>query len=295
MQREREGEILVVLLSVLESLFPIFSIFTIVLIGSIYSYAFVIVIATIVLGIILTAQKGWHTLLLRDAQKELLLTSLYITILFLLLFISLRYTTAGNVAVLMFLQLLFSYLYFNVLGSEKLTPLHTKGAFLMGLGAIVMLFPDEFVFNPGDVLALTAAAIAPIANLYQKRAREYVGTITILSYRNLAALPFLFLAASIFEPFPQRDKLIAAMPYLLANGILVYVVAKIFWVEALHRISITKMSAMIALVPIFTLIFAYLIFGEIPSLQQIAGIFPILAGGYMVTRPVVPISNISER
>jgi drug/metabolite transporter (DMT)-like permease len=291
MQKEREGEILMIMLSVLESLFPIFSLFSIALVGAIYSYAFVVVIATVVLSVILTVRKEWRSLFLPEAQKDLLFTSLYITLLFLLLFISLRYTTAGNVAVLIFLQLLFSYLYFNVLGSEKMTPLHTIGASLMGIGAIVMLFPEDLYFNIGDGMALAAAAIAPIANLYQKRARKHVGTIAILTYRNLVALPVLFLMAFFLEPMVQKEKLISAMPYLLANGILVYVIAKIFWIEALHRISITKMSAMIALIPIFTLVSAYFILGEIPKIQQILGIFPILVGGYLITKPAVTVSS----
>ena len=290
MQKEREGEILMVMLSILESLFPIFSLFSIALIGAIYSYAFVVVIATVILVTILITKKGWKTLFIPEAQKDLLLTSFFITMLFLLLFISLRYTTAGNVAVLIFLQLLFSYLYFNIFGSEKLTPLHMLGAFVMGAGAIIMLFPEDLQFNLGDGMALAAAAIAPIANLYQKRARAHVGSITILTYRNLVALPVLFLMALLFEPLPEQEKLIDALPYLLANGILVYVIAKIFWIEALHRISITKMSAMIALIPLFTLITAYFILNEVPMMQQLLGIVPILIGGYLITRPASAVS-----
>lgn len=285
MRKEREGEIFMVILSVLESMFPIFSLFSIALIGAIFSYMYVVLIASMILLTILIIKKEFSTLFVPKAQKELLLTSFFITLLFLLLFMSLRYTTAGNIAVLIFLQLFFSYLYFNIFGSERMTVLHTIGALTMGVGAFIMLFPGEFHFNIGDAMALTAAAIAPIANLYQKRARAYVGTITILTYRNLIALPFLFAIASTFEPIPTQGRLLDALPYLLANAILIYVIAKIFWIEALHRISITKMSAMVALIPLFTLFFAYLILNEIPTLRQLIGIIPILLGGYLITRP----------
>lgn len=273
-----------VLISILESLFPIISLFSIVLVGAIYSYAFVLVIATIILISLLIYKKQWLSLLNPKAQKDMLLTSLFITTLFLLLFLSLRYTTAGNVAVLLFMQLLFSYLYFNLFGSEKMKTLHLFGAAFMGIGAVVMLIPDELKFNLGDTLALSAAAIAPIANLYQKRARQYVSTIAILTYRNIIAIPVIFTAAVVFEPTPMYDDFIKASPYLLANGILVYVLAKIFWVEALHRISITKMSAMLALIPLFTLIFAKLFLNEVPTVQQTIGIAPILIGGYLITK-----------
>ncbi len=58
------------------------------------------------------------------------------------------------------------------------------------------------------------------------------------------------------------------------------------WIEALHRISITKVSAMMGLVPMMTLFFAYLYLNEIPELHQILGIIPILVGGYLLTKPV---------
>ncbi|MDX1295210.1 MAG: DMT family transporter [Sulfurimonadaceae bacterium] len=285
MKREREGELFVVILCLLESWFPILALFAIPVIGALYSYALVITVATAVLICILIWKKQLHLLLLPEAQKDLLLTSFFITLLFVLIFLGLQYTTAGNMAVIIFLQLLFSYLYFNVFGSEKMTLLHTWGALLMGIGAVVVLFPEELTLNRGDWLILPAAAVAPVANLYQKRARRYVSSMTILTYRNLAALPFVSLLAWSLEPQPGLQTLQGALPYIIAIALLVYVAAKILWVEALHRISITKVSALTAVLPIFTLFFAYIVLNEVPSIRQLAGILPILVGGYLITRP----------
>lgn len=285
MKREREGELFVITLCLIESWFPILSLFAIPLIGALYSYSLVIAIATTVLLSILVWKKQLYQLVNPEAQKDLLLTSFFITLLFILVFLGLKETTAGNMAVIIFLQLLFSYLYFNVFGSEKMTPLHSWGALLMGIGALVVLFPEEISLNRGDWLILAAAAVAPVANLYQKRARRYVGSMAILTYRNLAALPVVVLLAWWFEPLPEFQKFEAALPYIAAIALLVYVAAKILWVEALHRISITKVSALTAVLPIFTLFFAYLVLNEVPSLRQLAGIVPILIGGYLITRP----------
>jgi len=286
MTKEREGEVMMVVLSLLESWFPILSMFAIALVGAIFSYAIIVLIATTVLMTILIEQKSVSQLWIPEAQKDLLLTSFFITALFLLIFLGLKYTSAGNMAVIIFLQLLFSYLFFNVFGSEKLTPLHSWGALSMGIGAIIMLFPDDVKLNIGDALILIAAIIAPFVNLYQKRARAHVSSITILAYRNLAALPFLFLIAWLFEPLPSLNALKEAMPYLFSVAILVYVISKILWIEALHRISITKMSAMLAILPLSTLTLAYFVLNEVPTMRQLLGIIPILFGGYLITRPV---------
>jgi drug/metabolite transporter (DMT)-like permease len=63
-------------------------------------------------------------------------------------------------------------------------------------------------------------------------------------------------------------------------------VAKIFWVEALHLISITKASAMAAITPVLTIFLAYLLLDEVPIATQLIAIVPIVFGGYMITRPL---------
>jgi len=164
--------------------------------------------------------------------------------------------------------------------------LHLWGAFIMGVGALIILIPDELTFNKGDLLILVAAAIAPIANLYQKRAREFCSSETILGFRTFVGLPFIALMAWAFEPAVGYDAFASALPSLLFIGILIYVVSKIMWIEALHRTSITKISAMLGLVPMMTLIFAYFYLHEVPELRQVLGIVPIVVGGYLITKPI---------
>lgn len=285
MTRQRQGELFAVILSVLESWFPILSLYAVKTIGALNTYFFVLLIATAVLLILLKFKEGFGNLFDPAALPDLLWTSLYINTLFILLFVSLRYTTAGNLAVILTLQLFFSYLYFNLFGTEKMGPSRTFAALLMGAGAVIILYPARFHFNPGDLLVLAAAAIAPMANYYQKRARARVSALTILTFRNLMGIPLLFAGVVLFETLPSATALYAALPYLAAVALLVYVLAKLLWVESLHRIGITKLSAMIALIPLFTLLFAYLWLGEVPSPRQLLGTLPILLGGYLITRP----------
>ena len=220
----------------------------------------------------------------KEAYKDLILTTFFITLLFLFIFMGLNYTTATNMAVIIFLQLLFSFLYFNLIGKEHIPFIHIVGALMMGAGAIVILFPDDFSFNKGDVLILIAAMIAPIANFYQKRARRYVSVEVILLFRYLLSLPFLLALAYIIEPIPSMENIIETSPYLILTGILIFGISKIFWIEGVFLTSITKASAMAAFVPPLTIFFAYLILDEIPTLIQLIAIAPIVFGGYLITR-----------
>lgn len=294
MTEERKGEIYMLLLSLLESWFPIFSLFSIALVGAMFSFAFSVSIATIIFLSLVIYQKKLPELFQKDARKDLLLTTFFINLLFLLVFIGLQYTTAGNMAVIIFMQLFFAYLYFNVLGDHKLSKSHTTGAIIMAVGAMLVLIPDDLSLNRGDLIIFIAAALAPFANLYQKRARSYVSSESILAFRNIVALPVLYLIAFSVEPFPTQEKLLEALPYILAIGFLVLGLSKVLYIEALHRISITKVSAMLALIPLFTLIFAYFTLNEVPDLRQILGIIPILIGGYLITKPENIAANPSD-
>jgi drug/metabolite transporter (DMT)-like permease len=285
MTKEREGELLMLGLTVLESWFPILSIVAMSYVGALHTYMYSLIIALFFYLLIMYKRKRFVELKNRAAYKDLLLTTFWITFIFTFIFIGMRYTTAGNMAVIVFLQVLFSYLYFNVFGKEKMETMHLSGAVIMGVGALIILFPKDFVFNKGDWLILISAAAAPIVNLYQKRARKYCSAETILGFRTVVGFPFVALLAYFLEPAVTYDNFISALPYifLIATGI--YVAAKIMWIEALNRLSITKLSAMLALMPAFTLFFAYIYLDEVPELRQMMGIIPVLVGGYLLTKP----------
>ncbi len=286
MTREREGELLMLGLSMLESWFPILSIVAISYVGALHTYMYSLLISLFFFLVIMYKRRRFVELKNRAAYKDLLLTTFWITSIFALIFIGMRYTTAGNMAVIIFLQVLFSYLYFNVLGKEPMGKVHLAGAVIMGVGALIILIPEDLAFNQGDWLILAAAAMAPIVNLYQKRARVYCSSETILGFRTLVGLPFIALLAYLMEPAVSDEALLSALPYIVLIAIGVYVVSKIMWIEALNRITITKLSAMLALLPMMTLFFAYLYLNEVPEFRQLVGIVPILIGGYLITKPV---------
>ncbi len=288
MTREREGESLMVGLSILEAWFPILSIVAMSYVGALHTYMYSLVIAFFFYMAIMYKRDRFKELKNRAAYKDLLLTTFWITFIFTLIFIGMRYTTAGNMAVIVFLQVLFSYLYFNVFGKEKMHTIHLIGAIIMAVGAFIILFPENFAFNKGDWLILISAAAAPIVNLYQKRAREYCSAETILGFRTVVGFPFVALLAYYLEPAVSYDNFMLALPYIFLIATAIYVVSKIMWIEALNRISITKLSAMFAFLPVFTLLFAYLYLKEVPELRQVMGIIPVLVGGYLITKPIAP-------
>jgi drug/metabolite transporter (DMT)-like permease len=283
-QRERAGEWFLIAFTLIESWFPIVTLFALQFLTPVFTYAYTLLFSLISFSLILIYKRKLSELVRWSAYKDLLITALLISTMFTLMYIGMAYTTAGNTAVLIFMQFFFSFLYFNVLGSEKIAPIHLAGAFLMAMGALIILFPDNFSFNKGDLFVLLGSAIAPVANHFQKKARQQVSSETVLTFRTLVSIPVLFFIAFQFEAVPNTSQLSAALPYLAIGGFLIMGFSKIFWVEAIHRISITKASAMAALLPVLTLLFAYVTLNEIPDTRQVLGIIPVLLGGFLITR-----------
>jgi len=284
LSEQRKGEVFATLPLIFEAWFPIFAFFTVTALGAIHAYFYSLLIASVVLFIWLSYRKQTPELFNLQARKPLLLVSFWMTLLYILIFVALEFTSASHVALILFLQILFSYLFLGRKDGERIDNKHMLGIVMMTVGAVVILFPGKISVNYGDLLALTAAAVAPIANLYQKRARNFVSSETILTARSIIALPFVLVLMIVLEPIQDWDTILTVFHWLLFTGIFVFVLSKIFWIEALFRLPITKVNALYAFSPMLTMVLAYFLLNDVPTAAQVLGAIPILLGGYLVTR-----------
>ncbi|MGE4296291.1 MAG: DMT family transporter [Campylobacterales bacterium] len=287
LSQERQGELFILAESFLWAWLPILTILTYSALAPLWSLLLSTFIAACFFAVVLYRQNRLGELFCRAAWQDLGWASFWIMMLFVLYFAGLEHTTAGNAAVILFMQVLFAFVYFNLFKKEPIAPIHLLGVALMSMGAVLILFPGRWEFNPGDWLVLLAAMSAPVANRYQQRARRYVSAQTILFVRSALSLPLLWLLATAFstQPFAFGEAL-SVWPLILINGLVLMGASKIFWVEGLHRIALTKASALTAVGPLFTLFFAWWVLGESPALLQWIGMVPILAGGILITQKV---------
>lgn len=288
LNRQIQGELYVLTASFIEAWFPIAIFYIAHSLGGIHGLFYSLVIAGILLGVHATWSGKYKQFADTSAYPALLKTSLIMSTLFMLIFVGAQYTTASHVALIMFLQLLFAYLYFQRSLEEKLNRQHLLGAVLMGLGAIIILFPmgEIWKINLGDVLVLLAAMLAPLGNFYQKLARRKVASTNILLSRSVIGIPLVYWMATIFEAEPSWLMIQSQWPWLLFLGLMIFVVSKILWMESLHRLAITKVNALNAVSPLLTLVLAYWLLNEVPSFWQLLAVLPILLGGYLITRPI---------
>ena len=137
--------------------------------------------------------------------------------------------------------------------------------------------------NLGDIFILLATFFSPIGNLYQQKAKSISSTETILFLRSITATPFLLLIAFMFGQHFQLQPIKESFLLLVLNGFIMLGLSKVFWLEGISRISVTKASALSSLAPLFTLFVAWLLLGHIPTIWQVASLIPFFFGILLLT------------
>ncbi|MDD3066528.1 MAG: DMT family transporter [Candidatus Gracilibacteria bacterium] len=284
LSRNRVGELFIVAEALLWAAFPIVTKVTYKFLPPIHTLAYATLAAAVFFGILFIFNKGWRELSKWEAWKPILLSTFIIAILFYAFFFwGLQTTTAGNASIISQMELWFSFIFFGlILRKEKYTRAALLGALLMFVGVMFVLFDGFSKVSKGDFLIFFATMIPPLGNHFQQTARKFVSTTTLLFVRNILGGIFLLIFSSLIETTPTIQNFSAALPLLLLNGVALWGISKIFWVEGIHRITVAQGLSISAITPIVTLLYVYLLSGEIPQLPQVFGLLPILAGGYLI-------------
>lgn len=282
--KQVQGELIMVFENMLWALFPIMIILSISFVPPIFALGISLLFAAGFMGVVLTVRGEWHQAKVGGVMRDILASTFLISVLFyLLFFIGLKSTSAGNASIMALMEVFFTMLILGLWKKEKQTLTSAGGGALMVAGAVLVLFHGEFSINNGDFIILLATAMCPAGNYFMKRARKKVGTVYILFVRSLIAGMFLLGVSFFVEETPVALEVYGSIWFLLINGVVLLGFSKILWVEAIHRISVTKAISLITLGPPFTLIFAFFILGEVPTVWQIAGFVPIAVGVWVVT------------
>ena len=277
----------ILLSALLWSTFPVVTILSFGTLAPLFSAGVSTLLAGAFFAAMLTWKHEWPLLLKRAAWRDILQTTLLIGVIFCgLMFIGLKHTSAGNGAILSLMEVFFSFVILGAITRhEPLLPRTMIGGACMVFGALLVLIPQGTGgWQSGDLLIIAATAFAPLGNRATQRARKIVTANVIMFVRSVVSGCFLLLLAWLFEPHPDADAFFSALTYLLLNGILLLGCSKILWVEGIHRIPITKAISIEAVTPLFTLLVAWLVLFETPSILQVTSLVPIAAGMWLLTK-----------
>ncbi len=285
MKQERAGELFIFFEALLWSFFPIVSGLLLITFPPIFTLSVSTLIAGVFFAFVLTIKKLWHELLIRHVWKDLLIMIFLLSILFyLLVFFGLQYTTAGNAGIVLLMEVFFTMFLLSVITKkEQLTSRTMWGGALMVLGAFFIIFQGSFVPNKGDAIIFLATAIPPFGNYFMKRIRKSMSAYPIMFIRSIIAGICLLILSYAIETISLKSISLFHVALFAINGILLFGLSKVFWIEAIHRMTISKTISLASMTAAFTLFFAYIILKDVPTIFQISGLIPIVIGVRLLT------------
>lgn len=281
--REIQGEIMMFFQNTMWALFPIFVVLTVSKVTPIFAAAISTLFAALFFAVLITIKREWHEIKVKKSPQRYPYFNFTHWDSYVLLFIGIEQTSAGNAGIILLMEVFFTMIILGFWKKEKQTIKTIGGGVLMVIGAILVMFKGGFTLNQGDLIILLATTIPPIGNYYAQRARKLVGANMIMFVRSFIAGLFILGLAFLLEQPPSLIDIQQSLLNLFITGFIILGLSKIFWIEAIHRITITKAISLTAYAPAFTLIFAYFILGDVPTIWQILGFLPMLAGVYLIT------------
>lgn len=196
---------------------------------------------------------------------------------------------AGIAALIAGLQPIFTALLAGRFLGERITPRHWLGLGVALAGVALVLAPKLNVsvvdgITPSTVFAMTFGALSmTLGSIYQKRFVTHVDLLTGTAWQYAGALLVVLAGALLSENF--RFDATADAWIALGWSVIVLSIGAILLLMALIKHgSVSKVSALIFLVPGVAALMAWGLFGETLTLIQILGMVVCAVGVLLVTR-----------
>jgi len=200
--------------------------------------------------------------------------------------LGLNLTSPSNSALILSIQPLLGVLYVDLIKKEHVGRQQYWGMLLALVGVVLVILKPTAKLHfsletlPGDLLTLLAAFCAAIFfSVWSKPLLKTYSPLRLMSYCMIIGSLILWIAS----PFSAQpvvwgqvlEKTWWSMGYAVVfSGMLGHV----FWYEGLERIGVTKSMVYLYFIPIWAVVFNFLMMGETIFLQQILGGVFILLG-----------------
>ncbi len=200
--------------------------------------------------------------------------------------LGLNLTSPSNSALILSIQPLLGVLYVDLIKKEHVGRQQYWGMLLALVGVVFVILKPTAKLHfsietlPGDLLTLMAGFCSAIFfSVWSKSLLKTYSPLRLMSYCMLIGSLVLWIAS----PFSAQpviwdqvwEKTWWSMGYAVVfSGMLGHV----FWYEGLGRIGVTKSMVYLYFIPIWAVVFNFLMMGETIFLQQIVGGVLILLG-----------------
>ncbi len=218
----------------------------------------------------------------RRTKWFLLLAAIVATIYPALLFTGLARTTVINVVLLSrFNGIVFLVLAFLFFGT-RIRRLEITGYAIITIGVLVLIVVSNrgAGIGTGELFVLLATVFFALTEIASKLVLRSCSIYTYVFFRNLvSSIIFFVLGATLFgfEHFAHVFSRELWLVMVVYAGLAV-VAAQVFWMTATRVLPVQTVANFQLLNPVFSIAFAFILLGEVPSLLQWLVIAIIVAG-----------------
>jgi drug/metabolite transporter (DMT)-like permease len=210
---------------------------------------------------------------------------------FALMFNSLLYTSAANSAIINALNPLTSSVIATFLTDERLDSKKLGLIFLALFGVLLTVTGGDIDvlfslgFNKGDMIMVGAMLCFAIYGVYSRRATSRYSPLLVTGYIFLFALiqitPFMLMEGVLGDVLSYSLEAWAAVVFMAVfSSVLGYLIQQV----TIKKIGVNKSSIFINFVPIFTILFSYLVLGDTVTIINLASAALIITAVYLNSR-----------
>jgi drug/metabolite transporter (DMT)-like permease len=282
---ESIGVLLVLISIFFFGLHPIVSKYTVEKVNPLFVGTMSVLFGFIIPFLILVKKRMVKRLIERENILYLFLIALFGSVFALVLFLFGAKMTSGiNTSLLLQSEPLYATIICFFILKESISKKQLFAMFLVIIGMGIILYNGTFSINYGDILILLTPLGWQISHTIVKKVITRTDTYVIATSRFLYAVPIFLILNTVFstnqyEVLFQPFYLVLLL-FLGISDVLGYII----WIEAIKRINLSKATTLISPYPIISVIFAWFILSELPSIYQIIGLISVIVGMYIMGR-----------
>ena len=168
---------------------------------------------------------------------------------------------------------------------ERLTKLEVLGMILSFAGIVVMRMTLRIEYTSGFWLVLVGSVFFGLTEFISKMAVRYVEPVILTYIRNIF-LAILFWIAFVASG-QSYEGLQKVWPGVVALGILGPIISRVSYLSALKRVALTRVAIISQIQPVFVILIALSVLGQIPTFREVTGGILLIIGCLLmiVSRP----------
>jgi len=197
-------------------------------------------------------------------------------------FIAIQYLNVASAVLLLYSSSIWMILFSRLILKEKLTKLTALALIIAVIGVILLLSPKNIALGKslvGVISGLLGGVGFGLVYVLSKTFKKY-DKVSLTFWQNVIALPFLL--PLIFIDIPRFN--LGDTGLIILLGTLFTIIPFILVYNGFQKVQAQKGAVLVLLDMIFPILFALIVFKEIPSILTVIGGILIIIGSYIATK-----------